>query len=179
MPMPPVVRRRRALRVSVGVLATIMVAAIAVRVYLTRTVVRSPEEMAGISEPETEILRLVNLERTRRGRKPLQFAPRLAVVARGHSYDMAIRHYRNHDTPEGGTPADRVRGVGIPFRSVAENIYVDNFRTLEGVADRAVKGWLASADHRANLLSDDFTSTGIGIARSMDGYTYVTQDLVR
>ena len=36
-----------------------------------------------------------------------------------------------------------------------------------------------SPDHRANIVSDKFTETGVGIARSADGSTYVTQDFVR
>ena len=92
---------------------------------------------------------------------------------------MAIRRYRAHNSPEGSTPADRVRGVGIGYQSVAENIYVEDFRDLDHVAERALAGWLKSEEHRENLLSASFSETGVGIARSSDGYTYVTQDFVR
>lgn len=156
-----------------------LIAAISMRVYLSRNAAPSPEQMAGISQPESEIIKQGNAERTRRGLKPLKFSPRLAVVARGHSYDMAIRHYRDHNSPEGGSPADRVRGVGVECNAVGENIYVDDLRQLEGLGDRALKGWLGSAEHRDNLLSPDFVETGVGVARSSDGYTYVTQDFIR
>src|SRR5208283_4515254 len=168
MRTPKVVKRRRAVQ-----------AGIAMRVYLTRNSPPSPEEMAGVSEPEADIIKEVNAERARRGLKALKFSPRLAVVARGHSYDMAIRHYRDHNSPEGSTPADRVRGVGVDFTAIAENIYVDDYHKLESLGARALKGWLDSPEHRANLLSPDFIETGIGIARSDDGLTYVTQDFVR
>lgn len=179
LPTPGVVKRRRAIRAGAGVLITALIAAISMRVYLTRNAPPSPEEMAGISEPEAEIIKQVNAERVRRGLRPLKFSPRLAVVARGHSYDMAIRHYRDHNSPEGSTPADRVRGVGVECTAVAENIYVDDYRKLEALGARALKGWLDSTEHRGNLLSPDFVETGVGIARSSDGYTYVTQDFVR
>jgi uncharacterized protein YkwD len=100
-------------------------------------------------------------------------------MARGHSYDMAIRHYFAHNSPEGSTPADRIRGVGIGYKELAENIYMDDFRDNEALPERALKGWLASAEHRANILSPDFTEAGIGIARSSDGKAYVTQDFLR
>jgi len=179
MRTPKVVWRRRAAQALLGVVATALLAAIAMRVYLARHAPLSPEEMAGVSAPEADIIAQVNAERARRGLKPLKFSPRLAVVARGHSYDMAIRHYRSHNSPEGSTPADRVRGVGVEAAAVAENIYVDDYHKLESLGARALEGWLESPEHRANLLSPDFVETGIGIARSNDGLTYVTQDFVR
>jgi uncharacterized protein YkwD len=179
MRTPKVVKRRRAMQAGIGVVITALLAAIAMRVYLTRNAPRSPEEMAGVSEPESEIIEAVNAERVRRGLKPLKFSPRLAVVARGHSYDMAIRHYRGHDSPEGSTPADRIRGVGVEYAAVAENIYVDDYHKFESLGERALKAWLDSPEHSANLLSPEFVETGIGIARSNDGLTYVTQDFVR
>jgi uncharacterized protein YkwD len=179
MRTPKVVTRRRALRAGLGLLLTALTAAILLRVYLTRNAPPSPEQMAGVSEPEAEIIAQVNAERGRRGLKPLKFSPRLAVVARGHSYDMAIRHYRDHNSPEGSTPADRVRGVGVEAKSVAENIYVDRYLKFDALGERTLKGWLDSPEHRANMLSPDFIETGVGIARSSDGSTYVTQDFVR
>ncbi len=179
MRTPRVVKRRRALQAGIGVVVTALLAAISMRVYLTRHAPPSPEEMAGVSEPEADIIKQVNDERLRRGLKVLKFSPRLAVVARGHSYDMAIRHYRDHNSPEGSTPADRVRGVGVECKAVGENIYVDDYHKLESLGARALKGWLESPEHRTNLLSPDFVETGIGIARSNDGMTYVTQDFVR
>ena len=179
MRTPLVVRHRRAARVGIGVVITALIAAISMRVYLTRTSAPSPERMAGVSEPESEIIKQVNVERVRRGLKALKFSARLAVVARGHSLDMAIRRYRDHNTPEGSTPADRARGMGIECRAVGENIYVDDYHQLEGLGDRALRGWLGSPEHYGNLLSPDFVETGIGIAQSSDGLTYVTQDFIR
>jgi uncharacterized protein YkwD len=179
MPVPRADRHRRALRAVMGLLAISLAGAMLARLYISRTMPLSPEEIAGLSAPETEILRLVNDERARHGLKPLGFAPRLAVMARGHSYDMAIRKYLSHDSPEGSTPADRIRGVGISYSQLGENIYMDDFRDLDGLPARAIKGWLDSPEHRANMLSADFSATGVGIARSLDGKSYVTQDFIR
>jgi len=178
MRTPKVVKRRRAMRAGVGVVITALLAAIAMRVYLTRNAPRSPEEMAGVSEPESEIIEAVNAERVRRGLKPLKFSPRLAVVARGHSYDMAMRHYLAHNSPDGVAPADRISGAGLGNRTVGENIYMDDDADSAGVPRRAMNGWLKSPEHLANIISDKFTETGVGIAQSADGSTYVTQDFV-
>ena len=43
---------------------------------------------------------------------------------------------------------------------------------------RAMNGWLKSPEHLANIVSGKFTETGVGIAQSADGRTYVTQDFV-
>jgi len=178
MPTPRVVRRRRAIRIALGIVVCAMAAAIALRFAVHRPIL-SQEEIAGISETEAALLKTVNAERVRLGHKPLKFSPRLTIVARGHSYDMAIRRYLAHNSPEGATPADRVRGVGIEFRAVGENLYVGSERDLEALPSRAIKRWLDSAEHRANILSDDFVETGLGIARAADGSAYVTQDFIR
>jgi len=179
MPTPRVVRHRRAIKAAIGALALGLVGAIVARLYVSRTMPLSPEEIAGVSLQEAEIMKLVNDERMRAGLKPLAFSPRLAVMARGHSYDMAIRNYLAHNSPEGSTPADRLRGVGVAYREIGENIYMDDFHDADGFPARAVKGWISSPGHRANMLSPNFREAGVGIARSSDGKTYVTQDLLQ
>jgi uncharacterized protein YkwD len=67
----------------------------------------------------------------------------------------------------------------MTYQELAENIYMDDDHEQEGLPERAVKAWLASPEHRANMLSSSFTETGVGIARSSDGRTYVTQDFIR
>ncbi len=162
-----------------GVLLASLVGAAVARLCLIRTSPPSPEQMAGLTQQEAEILKLVNDERARASRKPLQWSPRLTVVARGHSYDMAMRHYLAHGSPEGTGPAERVGGVGIGYQAVGENIYMDEYRDQHQLAARAVAAWLNSPTHRDNLLSDGFTETGVGVARASDGSLYVTQDFVR
>jgi uncharacterized protein YkwD len=179
MPTPTVVRRRRAIKAGMGLLLASLVAALAVRIYLIRTAPPSPEQIAGLTELEAEILRLVNVERAKAGKSVLTLSPRLAVVARGHSYDMAIRHYLAHGSPEGTGPAERVGGVGIGYQAIGENIYMDDTRDESALPRRAVDAWLRSTTHRENMLSGGFTETGVGVARSSEGSFYVTQDFVR
>ncbi len=179
MPTPTVVRRRRAIKAGVGLLVLSLLAAIIARSYLMYTAPPSPEKVSGLTEQETEILGLVNKERARGGLAPLKFSPRLAVIARGHSYDMAMRHYLAHNSPDGVAPADRISGAGIGYRAVGENIYMDDYPDSAGVPRRAIVGWLKSPEHLANIISGKFTETGVGVAQSADGTTYVTQDFLR
>ena len=146
MPTPTVVRRRRAIKAGLGLLVLSLLAAIIARLYSMHTAPPSPEKLSGLTEQETEILGLVNHERARAGLQPLKFSPRLAVIARGHSYDMAMRHYLAHNSPDGVAPADRLRGVGIEYRAVGENIYMDDSADSAGMPQRALNGWLNSPD---------------------------------
>jgi uncharacterized protein YkwD len=179
MPTPTVVRRRRAVKAGVSLLALSLIAAIASRVYLLQTAPASPEKIAGLSDQESAILNLVNAARTHAGLKPLRFSARLAVIARAHSYDMALRGYLNRVSPDGIGPAERARGAGISYDAVGETIFMASYRDDERLAERAVEGWLKSAEHRATMLSNQFTDAGVGIARSGAGDVYVTQDFIR
>jgi uncharacterized protein YkwD len=178
MPTPTVVRRRRAIKAGIGLLVLSLIAAIIARFYMMYTAPPSPEKVSGLTDQETEILGLVNQQRVRDGMRPLKFSPRLAVIARGHSYDMAMRHYLAHNSPDGVAPADRISGAGLGYRAVGENIYMDDDADSADVPRRAMNGWLKSPEHLANIISDKFTETGVGIAQSADGSTYVTQDFV-
>jgi uncharacterized protein YkwD len=179
IPTPKVVKRRRAIKAGFGLLILSLIGAILARLYWTRTAPPTPEKVSGLSEQESEVLGLVNQERARAGQQPLKFSPRLAVIARGHSYDMAMRHYLARESPEGVAPADRITGVGIGYHAVGENIYMDDYGDPRALATHALRRWLDSPTHQANLLSGTFTETGVGIAHASDGSTYVTQDFVR
>jgi len=179
MPTPRVVRRHRAIRAGMGVLMLSLVSAAVARIYIYRNQRRTPEQVAQTSEQEAQILSRVNIERTRAGLAALKFSPRLAVVARGHSYDMAIRHYLSHRSPEGIGPAQRIAGEGIAYEAAGENIYSDDYRDPGDLAGHTVAAWMNSPEHRAAILSDRFLKTGVGVAHSADGTIYVTQDFVR
>jgi uncharacterized protein YkwD len=179
MPTPRVVRRRRAIKAGMGLLVLSLLSIAILRIYVLSTEAPWPEQATGLTDQETAILNLVNGERIRAGLQPLKISARVAVVARGHSLDMAMRHYLAHPSPDGIGPAERLKGEDISFTAAGENIYADDYREREHLAERAVAGWLNSKEHRATMLSDKFTETGVGVAQSDDGKTYVTQDLIR
>lgn len=179
MPTPRIVRRRRAIRAGIGVLILSLLSAAAARIYIFRSDRRTPEQIAQTSAQEAQILSRVNLERTRAGLAALKFSPRLAVVARGHSYDMAIRRYLSHESPEGIGPGQRIAGEGIAYVAAGENIYADDYHDLQDLARHTVAAWMNSPEHRAAILSARFVETGVGVAHSADGTIYVTQDFVR
>jgi uncharacterized protein YkwD len=179
MPTPRAVRKRRAVRVGMVLLGVALVAAVAGRVYLNSTMPRSAEQVAGVTAEEMRVLELVNHERAKAGMTALKLSARLAVAARGHSYDMALRHYFSHNSADGVSAERRIRGSGIDYENMAENIYTDDLPDAARVPERAVTAWLNSPGHRKNMLSPNLTETGVGMARAADGSTYVTQDFIR
>ena len=175
MPIPAVVRRRRAIRAGAGVLILSLLCTTVLRIYLERVAKTSPAPASSLSEA-ANVLKAVNAQRVRAGLPPLKYSPRLEAVAQGHSYDMAIRGYFSRTTPEGVGPSQRMTGLRIDYRACDENIYVDHERELS--ADRVIATWLQEPASRALLLSSQFTETGVGVAWSADGQAYVTQDFV-
>lgn len=178
MPTPKVVRRRRSVRLAMVSLGLLLATAIVGRVYLASQPLTA-EQVAGVSAEEALILELVNRERAKAGAAPLKLSGRLAVVARGHSYDMALRHYFSHQSPDGITPQQRIRGSGIEYAEMGENIYQEDYPDSDRMPERAIRAWMGSPTHRQNMLSPLFEETGVGIARAADGATYVTQDFIR
>jgi uncharacterized protein YkwD len=146
-------------------------------------VATTPERL-GPKRTRELTLCLLNEERARHGLGALTENPLLDLAATAHSDDMVTRNYFEHDTPEGSTPEDRIRGTGYvrpPGRSVGENI-------AWGLGPKAspaaiVDHWMHSPPHRANILRAAFEEVGIGVAfgvpqlpgrRSGAGATYTT-----
>lgn len=108
-------------------------------------------------ESETEMFRLVNIERRARGLKLLIYNAKLRELARGHAEDMARRGYFSHRTPENKTPADRALRLKIKYRLLGENL------ALAPDVIFAQDGLMDSPGHRANILSAEFRQLGIGV----------------
>ena len=172
-------RRRRALALGVVAAGGIVITATLAWLYVVPLIQMMPWLTAGMSAQESDILRLVNDERRRAGEAPLRSSERLTLAARGHSYDMALHHYFGHNGSAGETPAARVRGVGVDYTKLGENVFVEPGKKSDNLAEQALNDWMAAPAHRANILSPDFTITGVGVARAADGTAYITQDFVK
>lgn len=103
----------------------------------------------------------INRHRQSRGCAPLVWSDAASRAAQLHSADMQRRRFFSHTTPEGGQPWDRMRAQGLAFGRAAENIAM----TGAGAQD-AVRGWINSPGHRANIEACALTHTGVGVAGS-------------
>lgn len=119
---------------------------------------------------EAKMLTLINAERMKRGLRALVNDPELVPVARAHSIDMFARGYFSHQTPEGITPADRVKKADVPYRIMGENLALGQTLYI------CHNGLMNSPGHRANILNTAYGRVGIGI---LDGGVHglmVTQE---
>lgn len=124
---------------------------------------------ANTSNIESEVLRLVNIERTKEGLSPLKISNELSSVANKKSQDMADNNYFSHTSPTYGSPFDMMKQFGINYTSAGENI-AQGYSSAESV----MNGWMNSPGHRANILSSNFGTLGVGYVNK-GGTTYWTQ----
>ena len=120
---------------------------------------RQTAGLSNLEKARADVLARANAERAAAGLSPLALDPRLNAAAQAHAEDMLLRSYYNHSTPEGAGAAARVRKSGYPARLVGENIARGPFTVPE-----AMDNWMASREHRRNLLHPGFTHLGVGIA---------------
>ncbi len=114
-----------------------------------------------IKEYEQEVIRLVNVERTKQGLKELKYDWELARVARYKSEDMRDNNYFSHNSPVYGSPFDMMKNFGIKYKAAGENIAKG-----QSTPEQVVKAWMNSSGHRANILSTKFTHIGVGYAKN-------------
>lgn len=107
---------------------------------------------------EKQIFDLTNVFRLKQGAALLTWDDLAAKSARNHSKDMHDRDFFNHTNPDGKSPFDRMKSLGIKYSWAAENIAA-GFRN----AFEAHNGWLNSEGHRKNLLNENMERLGVGV----------------
>ena len=144
-----------------------------------------------IPDLERQVHESVNLQRRANDRQPLEWDETLVNLARAHSEDMTKRGYFKHVNPEGETPMNRLQQAGYnKCRLVGENIYQNNlysraitekkrttydWNSMETITATTLKGWMDSDSHRENILQNDYTREGVGVAIGSDDKVYITQ----
>ncbi|MBP1557337.1 MAG: serine protease [Oscillospiraceae bacterium] len=123
-------------------------------------------ETDSISEYESRVAELVNEQRAKYGLSPLKLSSDISAVARAKSQDMADNGYFSHTSPTYGSPFDMLKSFGISYKAAGENI-AQGYSTPESV----VNGWMNSAGHRANILSENFTELGVGYVANGNYWT--------
>ena len=110
----------------------------------------------------TAVLANVNQVRRAHGLRSLRPSARLSAAAAQHSREMAARGYFQHASFDGSAFWQRIqrfyRRGGYRTWSVGENLLWSS-PDVDGA--RAVQMWLASPEHRANLLSRSWREIGL------------------
>jgi len=130
--------------------------------------------LQGIKALESEVVRLVNVERSKHGLQALTENWELSRIARYKSADMAAKNYFSHTSPTYGSPFRMMESFGIKYSSAGENIAMGQ-RTPQEV----MTAWMNSSGHRANILSPSYTQIGVGLAKNQSGKAYWTQMFIK
>ena len=111
--------------------------------------------MAGMSKPETALLQQMNQVRVAHGLGRLHYDAHLERAARSHSREMLAENVFQH-----GAFGSRMLQFDVSGTLAGENLAWGT--GARGTARGVVAAWLASPEHRANLLRPSFTRVGIG-----------------
>ena len=112
---------------------------------------------------DSAVLGELNHARADYGLRPLRPDVRLATAAEQHSVDMVETGYFGHESSDGSVFWKRIKLLYRPRTSpgtwaVGENLL---WQTQSVTARAAVRAWLRSPGHRANLLDASFRDVGI------------------
>jgi uncharacterized protein YkwD len=122
---------------------------------------------------ELSVLAAVNATRAKYGLRPLHLDSTLESAARSHSLDMLRHNYFAH-----GNFAGRMAAFHVQGSTAGENLAWGS--GPYGRPGTIVREWLASPEHRANLLRPGYARIGIGLVRGSflgtGGATVVTAD---
>lgn len=146
------------------------------------TSAKTEEAGSGSQEPLTEgsasgdeedsyidqVVALVNEERAKVGAAPLKKSDPLSAAAKARA-EETISSF-SHTRPDGREFHTMLDERGIDYRGCGENIAM-GYETPETV----VEAWMNSEGHRANILSEDFSSIGIGYMKDSQGQIYWVQ----
>jgi uncharacterized protein YkwD len=133
-----------------------------------------------LSEYETQVLALVNKERTDRHLAKLTINAKLTTAARSHSTEMGVMQYFAHDSASGEKWSQRIirfgyTSKGYNYWKAGETIFWG--AGLYSSPVNVVDSWMASPAHKKAILTKVFRQAGVGAVRSVGGYGEVTDDV--
>jgi len=106
-----------------------------------------------------DMVRAINAERARNRLEPLRLDETLSHLAEFYACRLADGDFFAHVDPFDGSTVDtRAVDFGYAFHKIGENLAAGQ-RTVE----QAVADWMASADHRRNILDPAYTEIGVAV----------------
>lgn len=108
-----------------------------------------------------EVVRQVNLERTKRSLGALRVSAELNRAARIRAGEITRKF--SHTRPDGSA-----------WRTVSSAAYGENIAMGQRTADKVMAAWMTSSGHRANILRASYGSIGVCAVIS-NGVTYWVQ----
>jgi hypothetical protein len=105
---------------------------------------------------------LTNEERQTQNLPVLAVNSLLTEAAQMKANDMATNGYFAHTSPGGKTPWYWLQQVGYNYQYAGENLAI-NFSDSKDVTN----AWMASPTHKANIVKENYTEIGTGVATGM------------
>ena len=128
---------------------------------------------------ETAIYNKVNEERAKAGVSELTYNTVMQKYARIKSQDMGDNNYFSHEDLNGNFITAKMKNDGVSYKAWGENIaYVGGNVSADALADQFMTNWMNSSGHRANILSTNFSSIGVGVYK-IGNKVYATQEFYR
>ncbi|MER7565296.1 CAP domain-containing protein [Streptomyces sp. NPDC097941] len=124
----------------------------------------APTRWQPARRPAADVTAAVNRHRTEAGCPPVRPRASLTRAAQAHSTDMARHRRLTHTGTDGSSPADRMRAAGYRPGRTGEALTAG-----PATAGAAVAQWMASAPHRAIILTCGYTDAGVGITTGPGG----------
>ncbi len=103
-------------------------------------------------------MNFTNQQREKNGLDDLKMNDQLTNAAQAKADDMFAKNYWAHNSPDGTTPWVFIKGAGYDYVYAGENL-ARGFNSAQDVVD----AWMASPDHKANLLSPNFKDVGFAV----------------
>ena len=128
---------------------------------------------------ESAIYNKVNEERAKVGATALSYNNTMQKYARIKSQDMGDNNYFSHEDLDGNLITTKMKNDGVSYKAWGENIaYIGGNVSADSLAEQFMTNWMNSSGHRANILSTNFSSIGVGVYK-IGNKVYATQEFYR
>lgn len=120
-----------------------------------------------------QVIEATNQARLAAGLAPLTVNAELATAAEDKSLDMETRQYFAHQSPQGFDPWYWIKKHNYAFSFAGENLAI-NFSDSK----RLLAAWLASPEHKQNILNPLYHDIGVTVHTVTVGeqrYTLIVQ----
>ena len=132
-----------------------------------------------MAQVESLIYQKVNEERAKAGLAALSYNTTMEKYARIKSQDMGDNNYFSHEDLSGNLITTQMKNDGVTYRAWGENIaYIGGVSDPSALAEKFMTNWMNSSGHRANILSSNFSSIGVGVYK-IGNKVYATQEFYR
>lgn len=123
----------------------------------------TPSVGGSLQAQRQAVLDLVNAARAENGKSALTLNDELCDVAQLRAEEI-VKSF-SHTRPNGSSCFTAIQEAGIRGGAMGENIAAG-----QSSPAAVMNSWMNSEGHRANILSGDFSSIGIGYVQSGSGY---------